>query len=689
MKKVLWLTALLLCLASLAAAEGVSVVNVDATSWIEGKDPSAYVPYRMIDGVETTAFQFSTKTTPLGKAYVYFYLAAPSEISALWIKNGFWKITDGLDQYTRNSRVKVMTVDFQYEGSTQYRDPKTVTLPDDKSRQDWTRVDLGSHQNVVSVRFLIKSIYQGSKYKNDVCISEVRFVGSGTAPSTVPTGALYGLAKQKLATRDGPGTTYNEKGTYNVAGQYIRVLSRAWDARNGIWWVKCEIPYRNEIRVLWTGYKRFDPATLPLESIPIEGQGGSGYLPTVPPSRPTAMPGPTAMPLGTDWNSVFRAFVMNGQYRYAEVSFDTSSDILFTLYDMDRDGTPELIASNGDMSMAGRTNYVFVCADGRAEYAGDVGFRDSVLTYYPGSAYPGLFCQDGNMGYYATEYYSLVHGSAINQEDVVEYIYVPEDDPYGWLDEPIVQQRTADDALFALAAGGGGVALDMYTLSEINAIGGWEAFVQKLTAPAASAPAPWQDLYRAFVTSGQYRAYLFNPTPEYHQLLAARDPGYDFFAVHDVDRDGTPELLVQTVYGLEQTDVFTVRGGQVVHLGMIGGDNFFQDIVWFDSAAYPGLFSLMGGPVMTIDRYTVNAGVLRRTAIGRTIVNSEGDATVGVQMDTNDATLYRLLYEDLVLGQEHGHTLLWTILNNLKTDTNWIAFWLTLQTPYTAGAPKF
>ena len=29
---------------------GVSVVNVDATSWIEGKDPSAYVPYRMIDG---------------------------------------------------------------------------------------------------------------------------------------------------------------------------------------------------------------------------------------------------------------------------------------------------------------------------------------------------------------------------------------------------------------------------------------------------------------------------------------------------------------------------------------------------------------------------------------------------------------------------------------------------------------
>ena len=55
-----------------------------------------------------------------------------------------------------------------------------------------------------------------------------------------------------------------------MAWQYIRVLARAWDSRNGIWWVKCEIPVRNEYRVLWTGYKRFDAQTLPLESIPVE-----------------------------------------------------------------------------------------------------------------------------------------------------------------------------------------------------------------------------------------------------------------------------------------------------------------------------------------------------------------------------------------------------------------------------------
>ncbi|MCR5297110.1 MAG: hypothetical protein K6E17_06840 [Clostridiales bacterium] len=81
---------------------------------------------------------------------------------------------------------------------------------------------------------------------------------------------LYGLTIDKLATRKGPGTQYDGGGTYSVKGQYIKVLTRAYDKRNRIWWVKCEIPYRNEIRVLWTGYKRFDASTIPLETIPID-----------------------------------------------------------------------------------------------------------------------------------------------------------------------------------------------------------------------------------------------------------------------------------------------------------------------------------------------------------------------------------------------------------------------------------
>lgn len=82
--------------------------------------------------------------------------------------------------------------------------------------------------------------------------------------------AIYGYTIKKLATRNGPSTIYEDTGTYNVKNQWIRVLARAWDDRNGIWWVKCEIPYHGEIRVLWTGYKRFDPKSLSLEDIPEE-----------------------------------------------------------------------------------------------------------------------------------------------------------------------------------------------------------------------------------------------------------------------------------------------------------------------------------------------------------------------------------------------------------------------------------
>ena len=81
---------------------------------------------------------------------------------------------------------------------------------------------------------------------------------------------IYGYTTDKLSTRKGPSTTYEGGGTYSVKNQWIKVLAKAWDKRNSIWWVKCEIPYHGQTRVLWTGYKRFDPDTLPLDQLPEE-----------------------------------------------------------------------------------------------------------------------------------------------------------------------------------------------------------------------------------------------------------------------------------------------------------------------------------------------------------------------------------------------------------------------------------
>lgn len=79
---------------------------------------------------------------------------------------------------------------------------------------------------------------------------------------------IYGLATMKISTRSGPSTKYQDTGTYDLAGQYLKILARAYDNANGIWWVKCVIPSNG--RALWTGYKRFDTSTLPLDIIPIE-----------------------------------------------------------------------------------------------------------------------------------------------------------------------------------------------------------------------------------------------------------------------------------------------------------------------------------------------------------------------------------------------------------------------------------
>ena len=476
---VLLIACLCLLLAASAARADAAIAAVDATSWIVGKDPSAYAPQRMVDGNEATAFQFSLKSAPLGSEYLYFHLAAPGDLSALWIKNGFWKITDGKDQYLRNSRVKSMNIAFAYGGSLSYGDAQQVTLPDDRTRADWTRVDFSPRQGVTSVRFQILSIYKGSKYPNDVCISEVRFsapAGSSVQPGA-STGGLWGLAIDKLATRDGPGTNYAGKGTYSVQGQSIRVLSRAWDARNSIWWVKCEIPYHGEIRVLWTGYKRFDSSTLPLESIPIE---------TV--SAPS------------------------------------------------------------------------------------------------------------------------------------------------------------------------------------------------VTAAPVSGAAAWQARYRTFFVNGEYLASLSpavsnkNDLAAFAEAFRTRNTQYDTAALCDMDGSGVPELIILTAYAYEQADVFTFAGGQVKHLGTMAGDNFFQDILSLSAYGYPGLFTLMGGPAMTIAHYTVSGGNLFRRSVGATLVNSDGDATVGLRMDFSDNALYVLLYGDLVGGQHHAQSLRFRRAAEIASDAQWAAF---------------
>ena len=157
------------------------VSSAGADSYItSSKDPYAYLPEKMIDGLEPTAWQFSTTRSPLGQCCCYFNFTSAVNIDEIWMKNGFWKITSGYDQYYRNSRVRGLAVSFRYAGSSYYTDEISFTVGDSKTQQI---INLGPHRNVTGVRLRILSIYTGEKFPNDVCISEAMFVST---PSMYP-----------------------------------------------------------------------------------------------------------------------------------------------------------------------------------------------------------------------------------------------------------------------------------------------------------------------------------------------------------------------------------------------------------------------------------------------------------------------------------------------------------------------
>ena len=155
----------------------IPAASISATSYIvSSENPSLFIPEHMTDGDETTCWQFTTQETPLGDAFIYVTFPGPSDLDELWIKNGFWKITNGYDQYLRNCRIRKMAIDFRYSGSDRYRDEQQVTLKDDRKRQDWTVIGLGGKKDVTGVRIRILQVYTGSKFKRDVAVSEIMFV---------------------------------------------------------------------------------------------------------------------------------------------------------------------------------------------------------------------------------------------------------------------------------------------------------------------------------------------------------------------------------------------------------------------------------------------------------------------------------------------------------------------------------
>ena len=84
-------------------------------------------------------------------------------------------------------------------------------------------------------------------------------------PVDYPSNAgAIGYANKRLATRSGPGTMYDEPGSFLSAASEVKVVGKSWDDNNNLYWYHFEFEYKNEWYRLYTTDSRIDVADVSL-----------------------------------------------------------------------------------------------------------------------------------------------------------------------------------------------------------------------------------------------------------------------------------------------------------------------------------------------------------------------------------------------------------------------------------------
>lgn len=175
------------------------------------------------------------------------------------------------------------------------------------------------------------------------------------------------------------------------------------------------------------------------------------------------------------WADDFQSFVLEQGYLSTGLRFSDGAynKPLFSLYDMDKDGRPELLICNGILPPTESMIYVFTCGSGQIRHAGSSSagcgqpYRDETSTY------PGILANCGEGTSHRQIYYELVNGLLV--EIPVRIVAMNQD-----LSTSSVQ-LTDDQNLYSYAVSCHNdsyrYSLKFYKLEEIRAMG-WDAFVR-------------------------------------------------------------------------------------------------------------------------------------------------------------------------------------------------------------------
>lgn len=311
----------------------VLLKDAEASSFIVNKkNPDLWIPANAVDNNETTCWQFSAKKGLDGKSWLTLTLAAPEAVDEIWFKNGFQAYNEkGIGQYDINARPKDVRVEFLFSAQIGFSMATEFRLKDE-AYNGWQMIPLDHLENVEAVRISILTVYKGSQFPNDVCLSDVMLVQHAPADIALPpqeftetvvytsNPAVTGASLlMKLATRSGPGTQYDEPGTFfgkTWKETTVKVLGKSYDG--SVWWVLVDFSNSGKASYrVWTGLKRVDVDLSKVKEINPIGQGTVDAT-----SKTYRGPGGAyakAKVTITDWVDVLAYSRENG---YVEVEFE-------------------------------------------------------------------------------------------------------------------------------------------------------------------------------------------------------------------------------------------------------------------------------------------------------------------------------------------------------------------------------